>query len=813
MRKVIKLSISICIVVTVLSCLVFAAQDPLLSKPPPEKKQTCKTKETKSQPGSDQLPIQYLGPPLPDRWAPDGHLMYSPGVQNIQLSRANRKHPPSVIPSSQLHLGWSYQHHVGMGCWQGKLYAVWDMTPKDEDIPPCHLVYSTSSDGFNWSNPKDLFPYGQAFHVRFYFYHSSNGRMLVFGAGSFPTDDIREADKRILLVREITPDHKLTKVYTLIKPGPTTPPSFEKSKDKGFVAACREAANHCPLLEQQDYGVFLGEKRMKWHDGKNWPGGKVGGFGDFWVFGKAQCFYHRNDGTLISICKMGFVTQSTDQGKTWSMPVIPKGLVGGSGKLWAQKTPDGKYAMVYIPQKSQRYPMAVTTSEDGITFENMRVIHGEVSPQRYQGRAKGGGPQYLRGVAEWGGDAMSLNNDSIWVIYSVNKEDIWVSRIPIPILPENTNPVDDNFEDLQPGPRVTGWNTYSPLWAPVSIISEPAAVNKCLKLEDREPVDYARAIRTFSPGKTVDISFRAKTSQSNQGQLIIELLGELGTRPVRVFLSDKGQIQAVKGQEPLQSETRKIPPGAGLVGTYFNNVGFDDPEDSMDLKLNIDPLLSVDQNWGKSRGNTWSARWTGLIQGPYSGQVTFAAEAVDGIHLKIADTTVIDGLSQRPDRSGRINMTKGQKMPVTLEFESSHGKAKLQLFWHWNGQPKTIVPAEALSHDPQTVPENYNIFDFNHRFADGHITPVDVASYKADIWNDFRIHADCATGRYCLTVNGRQILKEARFAEPSSMVYALSLRTGNKVLRSRSVVLHEDLTNTEEPLDKIEYFIDDVKIH
>ncbi|MHC4623587.1 MAG: hypothetical protein ACYS4W_06760, partial [Planctomycetota bacterium] len=93
-------------------------------------------------PGSDELPLQYLGPGLPDRWAPDGHLMYSPGVQNIQVSRANRKHPPSFIPSSQRHLGWTYQHHIGIGCWKGKYYAVWDMTPKDEDIPPCHVVYS-----------------------------------------------------------------------------------------------------------------------------------------------------------------------------------------------------------------------------------------------------------------------------------------------------------------------------------------------------------------------------------------------------------------------------------------------------------------------------------------------------------------------------------------------------------------------------------------------------------------------------------------------------------------------------------------------
>ena len=54
--------------------------------------------DTTAEPGSDGLPLQYLGPGLPDRWAPDGHLMYSPGVQNVQISRANRKHPPDLSP-------------------------------------------------------------------------------------------------------------------------------------------------------------------------------------------------------------------------------------------------------------------------------------------------------------------------------------------------------------------------------------------------------------------------------------------------------------------------------------------------------------------------------------------------------------------------------------------------------------------------------------------------------------------------------------------------------------------------------------------
>jgi len=396
----------------------------------------------------------------------------------------------------------------------------------------------------------------------------------------------------------------------------------------------------------------------------------------------------------------------------------------------------------------------------------------------------------------------------------VNKEDIWVSRIPVPIVAATQEPVHDTFDDIAPGPRVPGWNAYSPLWAPVCIAAESGKMNRYLELEDREPTDYARAIRTFPLSKTVDVSFSVNAAQTDRGQLNIELLGELGTCPVLVVLNDQGQIQAVKGQKPKQSKTARQPLGLGLVGTYFNNEGFDDPEDSVDLLRNVDFLLNVDQNWGKSRGRTWSARWTGFIQGPYNGEVTFNAETDDGLRLKIGNKVVIDRLSKHGARSGKITMKSGEKTPITLEFMSSSGKAALRLFWKWQGQAKTVVPAAALSHDPNTLPRNYKVFDFNRRFSDGkpEIAPVDITCYKADVWQTFKIRADCATNKYTLAVNGREVLKDTRFAEPSSTVYALSFRTGDKSIENRSVVSRRDLPNTEEPCPQVIYRIDDVII-
>ncbi|MHC4482979.1 MAG: PA14 domain-containing protein, partial [Planctomycetota bacterium] len=137
----------------------------------------------------------------------------------------------------------------------------------------------------------------------------------------------------------------------------------------------------------------------------------------------------------------------------------------------------------------------------------------------------------------------------------------------------------------------------------------------------------------------------------------------------------------------------------GLAGTFFKGDDFTRPEDETHF------LRSVDNNWGNSEGNDWSARWGGLIEGPYTGEVTFSAKATDGLRLIVDGKVVIDGLENKDARSGKAILEKGKKTPILLEFICLDGKAQLRLFWQWQGQTKTIVPATALSYDPAKLPE------------------------------------------------------------------------------------------------------------
>jgi hypothetical protein len=217
-------------------------------------------------------------------------------------------------------------------------------------------------------------------------------------------------------------------------------------------------------------------------------------------------------------------------------------------KISGRQTSDGRYALIYNPNidDDHRWPLAIVTSDDGVIFDNMLCIHGEVPPRRFAGKYKDFGPQYNRIVEEGNGNTPGPD---LWVTYSMNKEDIWVSRIPVPVRQNVTEPVNDNFDSLDVGGPVADWNIYSPKWAPVGIVDVPSAANKSLELQDKDPYDYARAIRVFPEAKSASIHFRVQAEQNDAGRLEIELTDRFGYRPVRLIFAGDGQIAILNGGE------------------------------------------------------------------------------------------------------------------------------------------------------------------------------------------------------------------------------------------------------------------------
>jgi hypothetical protein len=518
-------------------------------------------------PALAQDPIRIEGPEqskLNDK-LPDGGLGPVVGVRNFQVFRASRAAPQ--LTDGQ---GFTYNHHVDIACWAGWLYVAWDNGQKDEDTWPAREVYSTSSDGISWESPAELFPMGLSNPLRMYFYHAPNGHMLAIAARRVVRGKITNATQGGVVVRELLADHALGPVYTLIKSpaaaealpsAQAEPPLFADSKDPAFAQACGQLLADHTFLEQQDRGALLNEQRMKPYDDAASD------------FGKAFCFFHRQDGTLVGICKKGWVVQSLDNGLTWSPAMKLRQFTAGTAKEWIQRTADGRFAWVHDPFPVDRFPLAVLGGDDGITFRDMRIVHGEVPRQRYAGLDKNIGPQYVRGISEWNTDG-SRTDRAMWLAYSVNKEDIWVSRVPIPLESEGN-----------------GWNFYVPKWADVSAAGSD--MNN-MRLEDHDPYDYVRADRVFPPRSRLTAEFDLMAKHPGPRNLEIELWGELNdARPARIVLNPDGNIQVagtgaaryavgqwIKFQ--IHADAKSSEFEVSINGAPATHCQFADPTDSLD---------------------------------------------------------------------------------------------------------------------------------------------------------------------------------------------------------------------------------------
>jgi len=357
-----------------------------------------------------------------------GGLPIAPGLETYTVIRANKEHPEMADGR-----GWTYQHHPDLAAWRGRLYVGWNSCEQSEDTWPSRELISSSVDGKTWTKPVEMFPQGVSTAARMYFFRAPNGRMLVIAGLRLNHEKLTERKKGPLVVRELKADHSFGEVFTLRPPAqavPHQPPIFSTSKDRRFVRACEQLLADHVYLEQQDYGVALDPAdRMKWNDPTNWTGDEAL-LKEAAEFGKAVCFFERKDGAMVAVMKRRWVTISRDKGKTWSQPVRPDSLITGMGKVWGQKTSDNRYALIYNPDPSRRWPLAMLTSDDGITFRDPHALHGELPPQRYAGSGKSQGASYMRGLSKWNNDG-SWKDEALWLVFSVQKEEIRVVRVPL----------------------------------------------------------------------------------------------------------------------------------------------------------------------------------------------------------------------------------------------------------------------------------------------------------------------------------------------------------------------------------------------
>jgi hypothetical protein len=497
-----------------------------------------------AQTGSIHEPVRYMGGIAIDPRPHDGRLRPPVGATNVQVLRVNRTNPEMAED-----YGWTYNHAPMIAYWNDTFYVQYLSNPVDEHIAPGHTLVSMSKDGLDWGKPVVVFPHyepppgtpmpegatGYMMHQRMGFYVAPNGRLLVLAFyGHTESPFGRFGIGRV--VREAYTDGTFGPIYFIRysshadwNESNTSYPFYTRSEDTGFVEAC---------------DALLDDKLMtlQWWDEDR----GLDGFYQNVRGGSALSYYHRADGALVALWKRSTAALSFDGGLTFSDPAKCRTFVMAGGKQWGQRTDDGRYAIAYNPieMDEHRYPLVVVTGDNGIHFDNMLVVHGEVPPRRFMGRWKDFGPNYTRGIVEGNGNPPE---DALWLTYSVNKEDIWVSRVPTPVVDAVSGPVHDTFDDAPVGGVVTNWNIYSPKWAPVGVAAVPSDANKSLRFEDHDPYDYAKAVRVFEEGTQATVSFSIMAEQNNTGMIDIELLDRFGNRPVRLRMDNAGNLRAMDG--------------------------------------------------------------------------------------------------------------------------------------------------------------------------------------------------------------------------------------------------------------------------
>jgi hypothetical protein len=124
-----------------------------------------------------------------------------------------------------------------------------------------------------------------------------------------------------------------------------------------------------------------------------------------------------------------FRSLSHDDGKTWTPPVKTD-YPDATSKNFSQRLSNGLYYLINNPSQcprprvtaESRDPLGIAFSPTGWSFSHPRLLRAGAPARRFEGHSKDIGFSYPHALE---------HGDSLWVIYSTNKEDIEISQFEL----------------------------------------------------------------------------------------------------------------------------------------------------------------------------------------------------------------------------------------------------------------------------------------------------------------------------------------------------------------------------------------------
>lgn len=154
-------------------------------------------------------------------------------------------------------------------------------------------------------------------------------------------------------------------------------------------------------------------------------------------------------------------------------------------------------------------------------------------------------------------------------------------------------------------------------------------------------------------------------------------------------------ITAVNDAPVLQTLSGST--GVGLAATYYIN--------SWDLTgatyRRIDSTINFSNNFSVPGLNVenFSARWTGKVKSPITGNVTFSTSTDDGVRLWVNNSLIIDNWTlhgETVDTAAPMSLMANELYDIRMEFYERGGGEVAKLRWAYSGQATQIIPQANL---------------------------------------------------------------------------------------------------------------------
>ena len=337
---------------------------------------------------------------------------------------------------------WTYSHHPAIAFFNGRFCAIWSNGRENEDDTGQRVLISTSADFHAWTEPRPLVDTLQGRHSELVLtaagFHQHAGRLVAYFGQYEYRPEVLEGGRRRpgdqghqdTCLRAVTTGdgERWSEILDVGLPiVPNHPPQkttsgrliiagnimFPYTDDPSGLSKWKKAGIYPEEMEEEVYDDSEGFWKVR--ERRGWSPGLCEG-----------SFYQTDDGVLHMLLRSGqkrlWVTESSDDGRTWSWP-LATGFTDNNTKFHLGRLPDNRFYYVGCPDpEGARNPLILSLSEDGVRFDHHFVITDQIYEQKKEGLHKGG---------EYGYPHTLIHEGFLYIIVSRCKEGMEIIRTPL----------------------------------------------------------------------------------------------------------------------------------------------------------------------------------------------------------------------------------------------------------------------------------------------------------------------------------------------------------------------------------------------